>query len=130
MNNSFDNFLALLMVEWLNSKFIFGFSLCFLTLDAKLSIEISSLHLSFFSLSCPFATILVILDVIVHVFDFLWIFVCIHCSALWLKAFLPQTIVLSCSSFSLFAFDLLFLFPPYLPYISSFSLRKPVFLFL
>ena len=106
-DNSFDTFLAL------NLKLIFSFSLQFQVLVVELSVMISSFHLHFLSYSCPFAIVLVIFDVLVHVFDFLWIFVCIFCSAVWLNVFLHQTVLFLAPSFSRPAFDFLILFSPY-----------------
>lgn len=105
-DNSFDTFLAL------NLKLIFSFSLQFQALVVELSVMISSFHLHFLSYSFPFAIVLVIFDVLVHVFDFLWIFVYIFCSAVWLNVFLHQTVLFLSPSFSRPVFDFLILFSP------------------
>ena len=53
-DDSSDTFLALFLVEWLNSKMIFSFSLGFLTLGVELSISISLLQLFLFFLFLSF----------------------------------------------------------------------------
>ena len=53
-SNSSDTFLSLFLVEWLNSKLIFSFSLCVLTQGVEISIVICSLLLSSFFLFLSF----------------------------------------------------------------------------
>ena len=49
-DDSFDTFLVLFVMEWLNSKLV---SLCFLTLYVELSFEVSSLYTSFVLFPIP-----------------------------------------------------------------------------
>lgn len=77
---------------WIQNWFLV--SICFVILYVELSVEISSLHLSCFFLSLCFCNAPCNFLPNSYVFDFLWIFVCVFCSALL------QTTLFFCSFFS------------------------------